>query len=82
MKQAPCCARLTSQLHHQQNNLRTLARRAAMHDAKGNDITKLREMISNAKAEIQVLKGLIDDHEAQHAAEFVVDEHGQRAVVA
>lgn len=68
-KLAPCCARKQGKLVHDQNNLRSLAKKAAALDAKGRDISRYREMIAEVKATIERDRQIIIDHEAEHAGE-------------
>lgn len=70
-KEEPCCARLTAKLHHDQNNLRVLAQKAARRDAKGLDIGRYRAMIAAAKFAIAADRASIADHEASHAGQPV-----------
>lgn len=65
-KQEPCCARRTGKLTHDQNNLRTLAQRAAALDAKGRDISKYRDRIAESKRAIELDKVSIEEHAADH----------------
>lgn len=67
VKQAACCARRTSKLHHDQNVLRKYAQRAAFHSSKGRDITNLKRLIDETKVIIEADKQAIIDHEAEHA---------------
>jgi hypothetical protein len=67
-KEPPCCARRTAKVHMEQNNLRTLAQKAAKADAQGRDITRLKQMIVECKAAIENDKQQVIDHEAEHAA--------------
>lgn len=69
-KQKPCCARKVAKLHADQANLRSLAQKAASHDARGHDITRLKGMIVAAKILIVKDREAITDHEADHAAEL------------
>lgn len=64
----PCCAKYIGKLHHDENNLRVLARKAALHSSRGHDITRLRGFIEEAKAAIEQDKKMIIEHEAEHAA--------------
>lgn len=69
-KQRPCCARMTGHLTRDQNELRSLAKKAAAKDAKGQDITKLKDLIQKARVQIETDKAFIADHEAAHAGEL------------
>lgn len=66
-KQSPCCSRLTSKLHHDQNNLRVLAQKAAYHSARGHNIERFKVLIAKEKALIARDREMIAEHEAQHA---------------
>lgn len=67
-KLPPCCARLASQLAHEEDNLRRLARKTAFAEQRGQSTTKLRAMMEKARASVRTTRAFLADHDAEHAA--------------
>lgn len=67
-KELPCCARVIGKLHHDQNNLRTLARKAAAAEQRGLSIERFKKLMDQSKEAIEDDKAMIASHEAEHAA--------------
>lgn len=64
-----CCSRLTGRVTHCEANVRSLATKAAVHDQKGHDITKLKRLMADAKVELKNARQILVDHEAEHAGD-------------
>lgn len=65
MKQQPCCARRTSKLRMDQQDLARIARRAARYP----ESPRWKDAIAKQKKVIAMDKQAIIDHEAEHAGE-------------
>lgn len=71
-KMSPCCARLNSRIIVARDDLRRLARKAAVAAERGHSIEKFKTMIESAKTQVEDAERSLVDHEAEHAGQAEV----------
>jgi hypothetical protein len=69
-KMQPCCARLQTALVREEGELRRVARMANRRSGKGLSTAKEQARIAEIKTAIRVIKGNIEDHDADHSGEM------------
>ena len=68
-KMLPCCARLQTNLHREEGELRRLSRIANNRISRGQDTLEVQAQIAAKRVQLADIKRVIEDHEAEHCSD-------------